>query len=342
MQPKMTFQASRIARLALALACAGAASAAFGAPAESKDHAIWRDLVHTNPAPDTGCFHATYPSTIWVRDECHPTPPRFVKPPLDSSHFQAATAGRGQTVGNGDDYAIAVNGNISQTIGSFMLVSGVTSEYSNGGIAGPNEYTLQINSQFAEGTAACNNVPGCLAWQQFIYSPDYVQQGSAAVFMQYWLIFYENTGLSCPAGWWEDGWGDCYVNSNYVAAPDVPITQLGSEKLSGSAQVGGRDTATFTVGDTAYTVNAPDTRVGLGSWWNASEFNIVGNAGGSEAVFNPGSLLVTKVAVKTNAPGRPSCLRDAGTTGETNNLNLSRYCAAYIAPMPFIRFSQAN
>ncbi len=343
MQTIASRPAIRASRLLLALALAGIATTAFGAPAESKDHAIWRELVHANPATSHGCFHTTYPSTSWVRDECRLIPRRSVTPPSVLIDPKLATKAKGATVGNGHDYAIGVNGLISRTVGSFPVVVGVKSEYSNGGISGPNEYTLQINSQFAEGTAACNGVPGCLAWQQFIYSPDYYEQGSAAVFMQYWLIYYQSTGLSCPDGWWEDGWGDCYTNSDYyMPAPNVPITQLGSESLSGSAAAGGNDTAVFTVGDTAYSIDAPDSKVGLASWWNASEFNIVGNAGGSKAVFNKGSFLLTRVAVNATNTAKPTCLRDAGTTGETNNLNLSKYCAAYSAPMPWIRFSQSN
>ncbi|MBS0456397.1 MAG: hypothetical protein JSS44_03545 [Proteobacteria bacterium] len=319
---------------ALVLAVAGTASGAFAATAETADHAVWQQVIHDNPAPSQGCFHATYPSAIWVKDQCRPTPRRFVTPPRPTTTF-----GKGQVVGNGNDYSIGVRGTISQTVGSFPLAYNVQSEYSDGGIAGPNEYTLQINSQFGEGTAICNNIPYCLAWQQFIYSPDYAVDGSAAVFMQYWLIWYGYDGRSCPDGWWTYG-PHCYTNSDYVSAPDVPITQLGSEKLSGSARVGGNDTVTFTLGNTAYSISAPDSKVGLGSWWNASEFNVVGNAGGSQAVFNDGAFLMTNVAVKATSTAKPQCLVNAGTTGETNNLNLGP-CAAYSAAMPFIRFSQS-
>lgn len=337
-------------QVAIAVGLGSLAASVFSAPVESKDHQVWRELLHSNPAPRVGCFHATYPSTTWVKDECRRMPQRAVTPPRISSHVLAAmVGGKGDIVGDGDDYSIGVNGTMSQTIGSFPVVAGVTSEasvgvpaFGGGGILGPNEYTLQINTQFSQQSPLCTNVPYCYGWQQFIYSPDYEVQGSAAVFMQYWLLNYTYSQANCPDGWWSDGGYDCYTNSAYyMPAPDVPITQLGSETMSAATQAGGNDTATFTVGNTAYSITSPDSMLGLASWWNQSEFNIVGNAGGSEAVFNAGSFLMTKVAVKATSTAKPQCLANAGTTGETNNLNLGP-CAAYSAPMPFIRFTQKN
>src|ERR1700722_142859 len=58
----------------------------------------------------------------------------------------------------------------------------------SGGILGPNEYTLQVNTNFTGTTSACAGHTGCTVWQQFIYSPDYEVKGEAAFFMQYWLI----------------------------------------------------------------------------------------------------------------------------------------------------------
>lgn len=327
---------------------AAATASAFAAPIESKDHRLWRELVHANPAPAQGCFHATYPSTAWVQDLCHALPQRTPSPPRIPGHVQPAATGSSQLVGDGHDYSIGIQGTISRTIGNFPVVAGVTSEasvgvpeFGGGGILGPNEYTLQINTQFAEGGGPCANVPYCLAWQQFIYSPDYYETGSAAVFMQYWLIYYTYTQPSCPKGWWSDGGWDCYTNSRYyMPAPNVPIDQLGSEVMSASARAGGPDTAVFTLGDTAYSINAPDKTLDLATWWNSSEFNIVGNAGGSRAVFNPGSLLLTKVAVQGTSTAKPSCQKDSGTTGETNNLDLGS-CNAYPGRMPFILFRQS-
>ncbi|MBS0193901.1 MAG: hypothetical protein JSR34_06615 [Proteobacteria bacterium] len=330
----------RMILIALAAVTGCAASSAFAAPNEAMAHALWEKSVRQNPAPASGCFHTTYPSVMWVRDQCHATPYHYTPGP------RIAAAKQRDIVGDGHDYALAVNGLISQVVGSFPLVRGVQWEQSvgvpafgGGGILGPNEYTLQINTNFAPATAACNGgAQGCFVWQQFIYSPDYAVQGSAAVFMQYWLINYQN---ACPDGFWSDGGADCYTNSDYVSAPDIPGTALQGETLTGSAVANGNDTVTFTYNNTAYSLSEPDSVLYIGTVWNQAEFNVVGNAGGSMAQFNPGSFMQVKLVVTDGSTAVPTCLKQAGTTGETNNLNLLM-CNAWGGATPRIQFTQLN
>src|SRR6201996_6614143 len=169
--------------------------------------------MHETSAPSEGCFHASYPSTQWQEVECAEAP-----------GYRSALPGgkhREQTVGNGSDYVVQVQSGrlLNSATGSFPKVTGVKSEkgvgvaaFGGGGILGPNEYTLQINSNFNSTTSACASHSGCTVWQQFIYSPDYNRNGEAAVFMQYWLIGWGNS--RCPSGGWQsDGSGDCYRNS---------------------------------------------------------------------------------------------------------------------------------
>jgi len=171
------------------------------------------------------------------------------------------------------------------------------------------------------------------------YSPDYNVQGEAAVFMEYWLIGYGYN--PCPVGWFSDGYGDCVRNSNYVAAPDVPITALGSLALTGTATAASNDTITFSYGTDAYSLSAKDSVVYLSTIWNQSEFNVVGNAGGSQAVFNSGSAITVNVAANYGGTAKPSCVANAGTTGESNNLNLGS-CSAFGGASPYIQFSESN
>ena len=99
-----------------------------------------------------------------------------------------ARSGGPENVGNGNDYALVADGLISQTVGSFPSVIGVISEssvgvpaFGDGGILGPNEYTLQINTNANLGTSACSGgAATCSVWQQFIYATDYETSGSAA------------------------------------------------------------------------------------------------------------------------------------------------------------------
>jgi hypothetical protein len=327
---------------ALVVGLASAASSAFAAaPTDAQARANWNDVITHVAAPSEGCFHATYPETKWVKDQCFQSPHRYLAPPRRNSQ------GKWETVGNGNDDVIEVSGHqISEITGTFPTVTGVKTEkgvgvsaFGGGGILGANEYTLQINSGIDKTTAACKGKSGCVIWEQYVYSPDYDVQGSAAVFIEYWLLGY---GSTCPSGSWQsDGSGDCVYNSNYTSAPDEPITQLSKEKFTGSAASGGNDVAVFTDGSTAYTFSAKDSALDLGTAWDQSEFNVVGNAGGSKADFNSGSSVTVKIAANDGSTATPTCLKEGGTTGETNNLTL-KSCTATGGSTPYIEFVESN
>lgn len=312
--------------------------------AEAQAREAWRGNMARTEAPQEGCFRADYPSIAWVEAQCETVVPRVAprapKPVTDAKKAAA------QTTGNGNDYVIQSAALIKSTVGTFPTVTGVTSEkgvgvaaFGGGGILGANEYTLQVNSNYTGTTSACGGHSGCTVWQQFIYSPDYSTKGKAFVFMQYWLIGYG--GTRCPSGWGSDGSGDCYRNSSGVSAPDEVITELANMKLSGAATSGGNDTVTFTHDTTAYTVSAKDTVVDLASVWKQSEFNVVGNAGGSEAQFNKGASVTVHVAITDGTSNKPTCVADSGSTGETNNLNLGS-CTATAGSSPSIQFTESD
>lgn len=154
----------------------------------------------------------------------------------------------------------------------------------------------------------------------------------------YWLIGYGNT---CPSGWFGGGSGSCYKNSDGVTAPNVPATQLANLKLTGTATVGGNDTLVFTNGTKAYSMSASDSVLGIASVWDRADFNVSGDAGGAEADFNAGSSITVKIAAVDGTTARPTCVSNAGTTGETNNLNLGS-CTASGGASPSIQFTQSN
>lgn len=292
--------------------------------AEALAQEAWREAITQTEVPAEGCFHASYPSMEWNKVECVEAP---------NIQFRPRTGRVSQTVGDGTDYAADVSsGLIRKTIGSFPKVTGVTSER---GVDGANSYSLQLNSNFMN-TPACDGaaVPAeCLDWLQYVYSSD----GTAA-FMQYWLIFWDTT---CPSGWFSDGAGDCYKNSAAVAVPREAITALKSLKVSGSAKAGGKDTMIMTVGTQAYTTTGKDSVVDLATAWTESEFNIIGDGGGSEANFNTGSSITVKIAVTNGTTNAPTCASDAGTTGETNNLTLGS-CTGTGGATPHIEFTESN
>lgn len=340
-QTKIALLAGLIAAACLPAVVSAQTANRFGT-LEEQAQASWRENMAHIATPSEGCFEATYPSVIWHQSACHQLTPRVAPVP----RFKLFNRGAAQTAGNGNDYTIQTSTLITQAVGTFPSVTGVTSEkgvgvaaYGGGGILGPNEYSLQINSSFDDTTSACKGHSGCTVWQQFVYAPDYEVQGSAAVFMQYWLIGYG--GSSCPSGFGSDGAGDCYKNSAAATAPDVPATQLANVKLTGTATAGGNDTVVFTNGTKAYSSSGKDSVLYLAQVWKVGEFNVVGNAGGSEAQFNSGSSITVKLAVSDGSTAVPSCVANSGSTGESNNLNLGS-CTASGGSNPSIQFTESN
>jgi hypothetical protein len=322
-------------------AFAGVSADAVAAP-DAAARAVWREAMSHNTESGPGCFQASYPSYVWEQTECKVVHPKLRPAP------KKPTSGHLEVTGNGDDYVIQGTGLISETVGSFPSVSDVTSEksvgvaeFGDGGILGKNEYSLQINTDFNGTTAACAGHSGCVVWQQFVYATDYEVEGEAAVFIEYWLIGWGSS--NCPSGWESDGEGDCVVNSNATTAPDVAPTTASLAKISltGSAVSGGNDTVVFNNGSTAYSFTGSDSVVDIAQVWQQSEFNIVGDAGGSRADFNKGASVTVKVAVTDGSTAAPTCVADSGTTGETNNLNLGS-CTTSGGSTPSIQFTESD
>jgi hypothetical protein len=139
--------------------------------AETQAREAWRGIMHETSAPSEGCFHASYPSTQWQEVECAEAPGYRSALPKAKN--------REQTVGNGYDYVVQVPSGrlLNSATGSFPKVTGVKSEksvgvaaFGDGGILGPNEYTLQVNTNFDSRSPACDGYSGCLAWQQYVMS----------------------------------------------------------------------------------------------------------------------------------------------------------------------------
>lgn len=329
---------AKFAVMSLFLVFLGSA-AAHAQEAAARDS--WRAFITHNAPQAEGCFRASYPNLEWEQMECKTVIPRAHPTP------RSATAGKGgQTVGNTQDYVAESTGLITGTLGTFPTVTGVTSEksvgvasFGGGGILGPNEYTLQINTNPNGTSSACAGIAGCTIWQQFVYATDYTTVGQATVYMQYWLL---NWGSSaCPSGYTKSGSSDCYTNSLGATAPDMAITSLASLSLSATAVASGNDTAVFNNGTTAYSVSAPDSMLDISQVWDQSEFNIFGDAGGSEAVFNTGSSVTVNVALTDGSTAAPICEAFAGSTGETNNLTLG-ICETASGSSPSIQFDEGN
>jgi len=306
---------------------------AAGAQAATRDTArlqqAWRQTIAHAPAPGKGCFTASYPLTVWRQVSCVTAPNRPYIP---------ATGSHGaQTTGDGDDYAAVTATLTSSAAGSFPRAGHLKSE-TDGGRS--NVYSIQLNSNFMSGSPACAaafDPTKCLAWEQFVYS-----SSSHAAFMQYWLIHYSGGSVVCPGGWnrFSD---DCYKNSAAVGVPQQPITELPNMSLSGTAVANALDTFVTTTATQAYTTTGLDSVVYLANGWNASEFNVVGDGGGSLANFNAGASLTVHIDLVDGTTAKPVCKANDGTTGETNNLNLGA-CKAKPGKgvaLPYVQFVES-
>jgi hypothetical protein len=138
-----------------------------------------------------------------------------------------------------------------------------------------------------------------------------------------------------------NGIGDCYRNSAAVIVQTAqPIANLSQLMLSGAAVPGGKDTLVFTAETRAYRVSGNDSVVDLATDWHQSEFNIIGDCCGSEAIFNKGSSLLVNIEILNGSTTKPACVGNAGTTAETNNLTLMG-CAAFGGANPQFEFAES-
>ena len=265
-------------------------------------------------------------------------------------------------------------------------MNGVTSETDSGGIQpGANEYTLQLNTNFSPtAIGLCSGFPNCQTIVQFVLSTnaptsliDATPTNQTQIFIEPTLYNYGTdvdggaTNI-CPSGWsdfGQIGTGDyCAINLPPAVIDwnpptnlgQLPITDLADLTLSGSAMAGGNDSVTATYnGVASMAATVPDNYTDISSVWNNAEFNIFGNAGGSEAVFNGptpstannGSTVVVQSAVTyTNgSTSAPNCVFTSGPTLETNNLNLAPAQGTTTPPVccvnggaPAIEFVESN
>jgi hypothetical protein len=289
---------------------AAAAAHTHARPPTEADFEGWHAMLMRFPKPSR-CVVATYPEIRWRSMRCTKAP---------NIPFRPRHGIRRDTVGNGTDWSELTSGYTTFARGSFHDITGLTSEEDFGNA---NDYSLQLNTDFFT-TATCAALgsanPACRGWEQFLYTTS--GTSPAFVFIQYWLI---NFSAVCPAGWNTYG-VDCWTNSaSSSTAPAEAITNLLNVRLSGNAGLGSvtDDFVEFTV--CCYTIYAtegsnwfPD----LYRQWQASEFNVIGNGGGSEAVFNSGATIVVRTEADSDTLAAPQC-DFAGFTGETNNLYLT-------------------
>jgi hypothetical protein len=116
------------------------------------------------------------------------------------------------------------------------------------------------------------------------------------------------------------------VNAEQAApAPAEPIASLSQMQVIGGAAGSNPESATdsiaVAVGNHFYTQSGNNYFPDLGSQWQEAEFNVFGDSGGNQAVFNDTASLVVRIAVSSGTDQGPSC-HLFSFTGESNNLTL--------------------
>jgi hypothetical protein len=364
-----------IASLVSALLSAFAASAQPAEPAPAPaprqptaaELESWRKEILKTPRPN-GCFTATYPERQWREVPCK-TPPHKLYPPRPGVGIRVGIVGGGGPT----DFSAVVTGHVSESEGSFDPGTVVSSECAvqcPNGVCPTNPtctsapadtYSLQLNTKPFT-TQTCNTSPApasCQGWEQFVYS------SSGNGFIQYWLLNYGPAGTACPTPRgascqqgqsFSDGWCPfsftsggpvyCVVNSvGGAPAPPEPATSLGQLKVTGAvAGVNGvaNDSIAVTVSNgTPYTASGNNYFPDLGNQWQEAAFNVFGDGGGDEAVFNSGATIVVRTEVGSGTTSGPTCDRQS-FTGESNNLTLVVPCCPRGGTSPAIVFTESN
>src|SRR5262252_3422084 len=301
-----------------AVGCAATMDLAINCSVEPAVAKRWRTSMADTPLPRTGCFKAVYPSTVWQPVPCSSAPQPT--PLVPFKDFRAQTTGL-----------------ISQAVGSFDSVTGVTNLDSDSPGLGP--FSLQLNANFfttkscGPGCTACAG--GCAAWQQFFFQNGDVE--GTRVSIEYWLLDFPPP---CPDGW-TLATGGCTRFSDSADVPGPLNSNLAAMSLVGKT-TGTMDTVILsTTGGDLEAVGA-NHMVDLQPAWSFAEFNVLGEGGGTTANFNTGSTLVVRTAITDGTGNAPTCIDDDSPSGEKNNLNMISPCCTVAGAEPAIVFTESN
>jgi hypothetical protein len=297
----------------------------------------WRQkIVHTPREKTNACYRASYPDVVWHEVPCKAIPHKASRP-------RVARGMRPDQVGGaGGDFSATTTNGITEAEGQFDSVT--TSGSSN-----PTSYELQMNTA-PFGTTTCtgstatgvSDVPGCQGWEQFIYSTD----NGGEVYIQYWLEQWGPAGATCKApvstqcngaDVFTDGWCPFTLNDGTGNFTDCAIgssTSTGIGTVSIASLKGNLVLSSFpadasnTVDDAIATISGSANRQpgvnefpDLSTSWKEVEFNIFGDGGDAEAVFDPNTTLEVRTSVASDTTLGPGCAFQS-FTGESNNLTL--------------------
>jgi hypothetical protein len=310
----------------------------------------WRDTMASTPTPGEGCFEASPSDSTWKKVACGARPTTPLGPP---SHLVPAHPGDAVPdgmYGPTDNFVFlpASSGRLTAVTGSFPMEVGGTGEsdtQSGADDPGANSYSLQLNTNTFS-TASCSSsfcqicasTSGCSGWEQFVYD---APRGQA--FIQDWMVGYS---AGCPSNWTRatvqpGSIPACYFSTSNANAPVLGANQLQGVQLVGSTS-GGNDTLTLFVNGAQAATGTWASQFNLGAVWTAAEFNVFGNASGTQAVFGSSTEMEVELLLKpsTASTAAPTC-GFATLTAESNSLTIGN-CCPFGGSKPGMQFFQTN
>ena len=336
-----------------------------GATVQSSGPSASRAALKAKPLPGDGCFKAASPDSEWEQVPCGPAPthtPEEIAAHRKRAH-SAASASRapetlspsliggcnGTQCGSGDYWAAPYGETptLFEAAGSFPNVSGITSETDGT----TDNFELQLNTNafdYVSGGAAslCSGATAptnCQGWEQFLYG----SQGQ--IYIEYWLLNYGNTCPSTsenPPRKWNTQGSDCWIDSPKTSVPIEKIANLATLALAGEVN-GSSDTLFYVAGSTEYATQYT-TLLQVSQGWTSAEFNVFGNAGGSEATINGseatvGVQLYLSTGIDSSIP-YVQCVNQASSTAETNSMNFvpNSCCPTGGFSAATIQFTESN
>ena len=267
---------------------------------------VWRKALEASGPSGIGCFVADYPSTTFKKVRCVPPPSQAPittqKRPLNVEKERPLDVEKYT-----GDYVLQSTTPIYAAFGSLRKVENVTSTIGFGNV--PGEFNLQINTETtlpgnASGSLCSQSKnPNCTGWLQFVYD------SGGSINIQSWGINY--------------GYGDCPSNLNLsdlqstqsncgkrTAFFQLPPPLLKFSDLNGATLSAGlfkfpangpvTDVVKLFVNGHSYMTSGIDITGAYGNWKNA-QFNVYGNSGRDESIFNSGSLVSVELTRKRDA-----------------------------------------
>jgi hypothetical protein len=342
----------------------------------------WHESMLKIRTPAKGCYTAKYPDNKWTSVRCKTPPHKLYLPRHGGkgrveqvggpSGLDFVTTWNGTTVESEGSFD-SVTGVSSECNVQCPTQNGNQVCPANPSCSGQpaNSFSLQLNTQPFSNTIACSNSPNpktCQGWEQFVYGQTSNCSGCTGdAFIQYWLLNFGPAGTACPSpaasastcnsnggvvsGQWcsfqfsSSGPVLCVMNANNSAGPPTEaITALNELEITADAPGGGNSSDQITVweGGIPYRATGENTFPDLASLWKQSEFNVFGNGGGSEAIFNNNVNIHVRNAESSGSTNGPGCL-DTSFTGESSNLTLfNKPPAAVEGSIPALLFSETN